>query len=589
MATRKDVNNVGPLPLIVREREFEPAAGLIRRLATRAGHRSVRSFLRTVPNCPTWLAGELDRGASIEILSRMSGIEVSSIRAATPAPMEDGTYLGGVLITQTDRAANGRVHSRGRVCPACLLEDRDFLRGPVECRPFRRLWWDLAEFEGCPRHCQALIHNCPSCRLPLRRYLLRPDICLCGFDLTRTHASDRVEDAAEQPLLSILLGAPKPCWTAEMSLRSMSGLALRVGAVHVFGPSLKELRSLPTMERMELLAIGWSCLDGGKHSFAKELSNSIEQGSPKSPNQAYGEVYRWLARTEEPGLDSYREALLEHAQVNLRLDIDREVFGTTISARPRRRKQSICPPAQQFTEKAGGNSEMRQLLGITQPQLVRYLAVNDRDRLPSPRNRARFDVERLEEFLRRIEEDKPRFNSTPRGLVQVMQARSNGRKWPQVVREIRSGRLPLSGTLHNQRGLYRWLVDPELLRGCLPRRSDNQNALTCADGIRRLGVPQQTLAALRRAGLLRYGSVVSRSDRLTVGPTLTSIEAFERDFVTSRQCATMYGRRVMLINTVLRDEGVVSVIPAHRDVIAVYHRADAEEALQSLFGDRVRD
>lgn len=586
----KNIENVALLPLTVRPREFEPASSLIRRLAVRAGHQSVRTFLHTVPRCPTWLAGDLDRGFSVEVLSRMSGIELPLIREATPFPTENGTYLGGVQITQTDRPSNGRSSSRGRICPTCLLEDRECLGGPVECRPFRRFWWDLAEFEGCPRHCQPLIDACPSCMLPLRKYLMRPDLCLCGYDLTQAHAGERISNVAERPLLSILLGVPRPGWTMGMSLRSMAWLALRVGAIHVFGPSLKEISSLPSAERMELLAIGWSCLENGPDGFAQELSDSFEQGSAKSPNLAYGEVYRWLRRTDEPGLDTYRDVLLDHAQSNLRLEKDAEVFGTSIPAQSRVNGSAESPSSEPLLAlSGGGNAEICELLHLSKPQLVRYLKVNDRDRLPSSRNRARFDVEGLESFLREVEEGKPHFDSAPKEMVQVMGMNFYARKWPEVVREVRRGNVPLSGILSNQKGLYRWLVDPTHVRDRLPKQSKGAGVITCKEASSRLGVPFQTLSALRNAGLLQYDKVMGPADRLTEGPTLASLEAFERDYVTARECARKCGRHVIPINQILSDGDVECVIPSNRDVVAVYDRASAERALQRVFGDRMRN
>ena len=188
----KDRNRVQLLPLTVRPREFEPASGLIRRLALRAGHACPRSFLRTVPNCSTTLLAEFDRGNSIETLSRMSGIDLNFIRRSTAVVTDDGAYLGNVQITKTVQFANHQGRGPGgRVCPECLLEDREFTEGPLDCRPFRRFWWDFAEFHGCPRHRRALIDTCPGCMQPLEKNSLRPDYCFCGFDLALAPPGDR--------------------------------------------------------------------------------------------------------------------------------------------------------------------------------------------------------------------------------------------------------------------------------------------------------------------------------------------------------------------------------------------------------------
>lgn len=572
---------MGLLPLTVRRRDFEPASGIIRRLAVRAGYGCPTRFLHSVKYCPTSVLGHFDRGQSLDILGRMSGFGASWITASTLVSASDGTYLNGVKVTQTDRSLNGIVPSRGRICQLCLIEDRDCLAGPDECRAFRRVWWDLREFEGCPKHRIPLLNQCPKCERPLLPYLVRPDMCSCGYDLTKAIKGETVSDSAEYELLLMALGSAPPVWATGLSLRAAASIALRIGAMHFFGPHLKELRSFSASERMELLAEGWSILKGGLEAFRTELSASAELGNPKSLNQTYGEIYRWLSRTQETGVGEFRQILFDHAKDTIVSNADITLFERVIPARtkPILGHQVKDAGDSDLTRGIGGNAEMKLALNLNKNQFVRYLQAIDCDRLPSTRNRPKFDVFGLKEFLQRVEIGLPCRRFAPLGEVQAMKCGLLACVWPIAVREVRMGRLVLSGILPSQKGLYRWLVNLDQLRDLVRTDIAEQSALTFSEASERLGIPGATVTKLRRLGILSYEPLVGPAGRKTVGPSLVAIEQFERNFITIRECAKRLQSNVRRVKSDLDELGVESITPASRDIVAIYHRDEVEAAL----------
>ena len=173
----------GRLPLRVRSAPFEPAYGLLGRLAVRHGYSSSRQFVSEmsfgIPN----FVHEVENGRRLAELALLTGVPEPFIRASTRFVDESGAMFIGRELINT-RALNSVICVAGRVCPDCLRADLKECEGPIACRPYRRVWWDLAAVTACPVHGGLFIHKCPVCGAPLSRMVASPQYCRCGCDLS---------------------------------------------------------------------------------------------------------------------------------------------------------------------------------------------------------------------------------------------------------------------------------------------------------------------------------------------------------------------------------------------------------------------
>lgn len=564
---------IGLAPLTVRLAEWEPAWAILNRLAVRRGQPDACAYIQRIRNCPTWVAGEVARGRCLEVIADLSGVPLRDIERWTPHVTEQGTVLGSALVTATDRFNNGvRLGTgRGVVCPACLIEDRETRGGPEECRGYRRSWWTIADFQACPVHQHLLLSRCPGCDARQHRINVRPDLCSCGHDLARV-APEKAVQGLEQDLLAIIVGSDPPDWGVGLSLRAMSNLALRVGVVQERGPSVKSVESMERQEHMELSKRGWRLLGDGPDSFATLLGRSIAAGGSRSPQLAYGELYRWLARANEPGLERYREALLAHALENLRPVEDKKVFGVIVPGRP------IVRVVRRHCDLGGSPGELCELLGINRAQLVRLLAADGSYRFPG--KRGRYDLEETARFLERVRRSAPELDHVPEGMMRVMDSGAIERRWPTTVAAIRRGDLKVAGRLRGRVGLAALVASVRAIYEALPiRREEPEPAHTCSAAARLLNVRRETLTALRRGGFLTYVPCLWRADQLTIGPSSASLDQFRTLFISGLELATVYGRGLRSLCRILEQRGVRSVIDYGRNVTPIFEKALVREVL----------
>ena len=146
------------------------------------------------------------------------------------------------------------------------------------------------------------------------------------------------------------------------------------------------------------------------------------------------------------------------------------------------------------------------------------------------------------------------------------------RQWPTVVREVRYHRLPLAGILRGEKGLKRWIVDGKMVKALLPLRPRSQAVLYLREACARLKMPPFTLSQLHGMGLIECGSTIGPSGCQTTGPTIASIENFEREYITDRGCATFIPQGVRTVRVILARMGARSVTKAAGNIIAVYFR-----------------
>ncbi len=174
--------NLRPIPLRVRPAPFEPAYGLLGRLAVRHGYSASRAFVADMAFGIADFVHELECGRRLAELACLAGLAKATIAASTMV-----TDQAGILWIGTERvdvAANHRaVSAAGRVCPCCLRIDLEMGDGPESCRPHRRIWWDLTGVVSCPVHGVLLLDVCPNCGSSPSRVPTSPRHCRCGHDL----------------------------------------------------------------------------------------------------------------------------------------------------------------------------------------------------------------------------------------------------------------------------------------------------------------------------------------------------------------------------------------------------------------------
>lgn len=251
-----------PIPLRVRPALFEPAYGLLGRLAVRHGHSISQAFVTEMAfGIPDFLH-EVECGRRLAELARLTRTAEATIAASTLVTDPTGTlWIGTERISAT--ASHHAVSAAGRVCPHCLRADIEMRDGPVTCRPHRRVWWDLVGVVSCPLHKVLLLHICPNCGMHPSRAPASPRYCRCGHDLIRLTGShlDDTDLAADRYLIGRLgvVAASRHSFLDHMPLHDAALAMLRIGqaaALGARGVRFKNHMIEPTL-RAKLASIGF--------------------------------------------------------------------------------------------------------------------------------------------------------------------------------------------------------------------------------------------------------------------------------------------------------------------------------------------
>lgn len=230
--------NLRPIPLRVRPAPFEPAYGLLGRLAVRHGYSASRAFVADMAFGIADFVHELECGRRLAELACLAGLAKATIAASTMV-----TDQAGILWIGTERvdvAANHRaVSAAGRVCPCCLRIDLETRDGPEVCRPHRRIWWDLTGVVSCPVHGVLLLDVCPNCGSSPSRVPTSPRHCRCGHDLAglATLPLDDADLMADRYLVGRLggVGASAHPLFDRMPLHDPALAMLRIGRAGLLG------------------------------------------------------------------------------------------------------------------------------------------------------------------------------------------------------------------------------------------------------------------------------------------------------------------------------------------------------------------
>ena len=595
-APYQDEALVGLLPLTVRHRPHERAGALLCRLAVRRGSGDLREFARGILHFPWLPLGSIGAGRKLDLVSRMSGFSEEVLRRSTPVRTAAGFALGDVLIERAGRLMPG--HSNGRVCPACLAGDLEDGDGPADCRPHRRFWWDLEEINGCPRHGTPLLAACPSCGVASHLVNLRPDRCVCGFDLS-TAATGPTCAGFDGVLRDVMLGLPRPAWSEGMPVRIMSGLALRLGMLAELGPRHIVPGHLEPALRMQLSAQGAEVLDSGGGILSAALDRAVARGMATTPGEAYGSLWSWLNFTDDAALLPFKDGLIDHARSSLRSRTPIVMFGTPIEPR------GACPsPATIFdapdfatwlrrmkaSRPADRIGDVALAMGVTVGKLNSTGRGGAGERLPGAvRGSAstyRYDVPGVVAMLERAAL-APVFESVPETMVELLGVRRLKLRWADAHRAVREGRLGVSGLLAGRVGVQALLVlRLEVQRVCRPDREVWPDpVLSHGETMRRLRVSRKTLTALLQVGLIDIGRRLSADNRTVPAPTLSSVERFGREWVTAAELHHLSGLSFQRVAQRLAAAGLESALPRRPAVIPVFVREPAIRCLGLVAND----
>lgn len=276
------------LPRRVPGEAGEPADSLLHRLGTRWG-MSRDDFERFVG----FGRSEMRRGAHVEALAAMAGVDAGALFAATPR-REPGSRRMVVGAAWTDLSdMSGR---RVRVCAECLHEDRRVASrasastaSAAWCRPE----WSVRSIATCVRHGILLTSACPSCDRDLDGANPAVDVCACGAQIP-AGTRPAFESAADALLVGMIAGVPEPMF-AGAGLHQVSAHLTRLGAA-ARGWS-EERAEAAGVELLAMRETGLALARGGARRLFEMLDTVLAQARPGGSGMGITSAYGWMWRS----------------------------------------------------------------------------------------------------------------------------------------------------------------------------------------------------------------------------------------------------------------------------------------------------
>ena len=176
---------------------------------------------------------------------------------------------------------------------------------------------------------------------------------------------------------------------------------------------------------------------------------------------------------------------------------------------------------------------------------------------------------------------KPRYDTVPDGLIEVMRVSTLNRSWSAVYRALREGKLDVAGVLSAKIGLPALLVVAQDVVAAFPINKPEwaEPTLSLAEARKQTGFRMATMTALRKAGRLTYAKRRANDWRTVVGPTIASIQACQRDLITAGELQRLSGQTFYHVMSVLQIAGISWVVEGMRSAQFVFPRAPAMRAL----------
>ena len=309
------------LPLRVEHRPHEPAYSLLNRMTLRHGTADVGGFVETIPGAPVAFAARVRRGDALAELATLSGAREENLYASTArvSGRSGRVRLGGIAVAERSELRFGGI------CPACLREDLDKMRGAEAVRPYRRTWWDLRIVKACPTHSRLLLMACPGCGAVRDRRQASPRWCHCGCDLSLAATAEvpQPDVEADRFIVGRITSpdaVPHPV-LGGLALNDAMTLLLRVGRCARRGSQDAEIdlrKAAATPEqRCRIASAGWRALEDWPRNFFPVLDALVAGTSPGSSHRIagrYGPLHLWLSKTEKPEYGPLRAAITDHAR-----------------------------------------------------------------------------------------------------------------------------------------------------------------------------------------------------------------------------------------------------------------------------------
>lgn len=302
------------LPLRVRFAEDEAPYSLLARMALRHSCPSIIEFLGQLQRSPTNLQRLAYSGYHVEHVAHLAGQPAALLTRNAIHPN------GGDLSVRGERIIEGPVPAgrlnAGRVCAACLSDDLRDRAGPLDCRPYRRFWWDLTVFQVCPVHAVKLLKRCPQCHKRLSRYSMSPRFCPCGVDLAAGARTARPPSSAVQ---SYLLGRLEVGKRVPHAVFDQLPWDLAAQAIDYFGRAWLRANIERQAGRFDRMGVPSAkdeafAATGAAEGFAALLRILSRDRPPTaSPARVYAPLLEWLRRSRSTGLDPLRLVMREEA------------------------------------------------------------------------------------------------------------------------------------------------------------------------------------------------------------------------------------------------------------------------------------
>lgn len=315
--------------------QHEPAYGIFNRLALRHKASNQMEFANQIGLGKSSVY-DLNLGRKLQTLEKLTGVDELTIRRSTFQRDEyAGWHFGNEALAKVSNWGSASTVSYGRVCPACVREDMDERVGPVECRPYRRFWWDLAAIYACPIHNLFLIKSCAACRRPFGGDNLSLNRCSCGNKLTRKCYSAVPKDLLEvnRYIFGRLINENSSTIHIlnELSIRNAIGILTKFGSQATL-TSNRIVKTTDEIEKARIMTAGYEAFANWPTGFENALEKLVSDRAPNriSPKSAYGGMYRWLTANCDADLEQIRVALREHAIKRIPLKRNTKIFGAKL-------------------------------------------------------------------------------------------------------------------------------------------------------------------------------------------------------------------------------------------------------------------
>lgn len=621
------------LALRVRPAPFEPGWALFNRLALRHGCKSRVEFALQVPLVERAdFVTQMERGRRFHDIALLSGVMLETLLRNSITQTDDGSLLARELVGRSGN--NGVTCDFARICPDCLQADIEEREGPIDCRPWRRSWWDVAKISSCPRHGRALLSSCPSCQRRFRRSDLSPTQCECGYRLL-AEITERIGTAArigDAYLVGRLGDGPRVTHSFLDSLKFADAAEIMqwVGSVSRWGRSAVSWSRQRPAERARTMAVGFAMCEDFPRRFEEMLDKMLAACPSKrlTPVGVYGKLQLWLGLSTNPALDPVRDAVRGHVIKHVPITAGTMLFRrpamegdltslggiarlcgvspervATIAAAldlirplPHNSKGTVVPksleaPLRAFFKETCDAREACRHLGITHQLLKDLIA---REILPRAFSLggqtvpACYRVDELDRFLIALHRHAPLVDIPPPGSTTILRAvrvcyRSSG----AIVEGLLHGRIKAVARLRGVSGVAQILVDTDAVRAGL-KYEDDPAFMLMPEAARYLGVTIPTVARLKWFGRL---SVDSKQTSIRKMPALRreEVEAFGRRFVCAAELAKMLSKptHAVRIHEKLRKAGLKPAIIGSRKLQPFYDRERAERIIRKVYRDRM--